>query len=178
MSSPTTITVGSRAIDLAAFRSADVDIVDIARALSHLCRFTGHTSRFYSVAEHAVRCSVLVPEGYALEALLHDAHEAYIGDISTPMKCAVPALAELEARIETEVRARFELSLAMSPMVRRVDRHMLVIEARELLGAELGTPDPEFIIPRTRDFGWSPTFARNAFVARFSHLLRVEQSAC
>ena len=64
----------------------DVDIRDIAHHLSNMCRWQGATRHFYSVAEHCVHVSRLVPTGYALLALLHDAAEAYMGDAIRPIK--------------------------------------------------------------------------------------------
>src|SRR5271156_4912831 len=62
----------------------DIDIRDIAHALSNICRFTGHTKRFYSVAEHSRNVAKLVPAHMKLQALLHDASEAYLCDIARP----------------------------------------------------------------------------------------------
>jgi hypothetical protein len=175
MSTPTTISTRSRTIDLATFSSMDVDISDIARSLSHLCRFTGHVDRFYSVAEHSVRCSALVPQADALEALLHDAHEAYIGDISTPMKRWLPEIARGEALVESAVRIAFQLPPAMSDSVRRADRHLLILEAQHLLGATLGEVESTFLPYQVDGMGWSSRFAYDTFVARFHALIEQRQ---
>lgn len=70
---------------------ADVCVEDIARALSMTCRFGGHVTRYFSVAEHAVNVAHYVENVtgdplMALAALHHDSHEAYIGDLPTPLK--------------------------------------------------------------------------------------------
>lgn len=68
-------------------RSVDVDPIDIAHALSMLCRYNGHVDRFYSVAEHCLLMSLVMPtRELALEALLHDGSEAYVGDMVRPLK--------------------------------------------------------------------------------------------
>lgn len=80
---------------------ADVDIHDIAHALSNLCRYTGHSSQFYSVAEH----SILVGSKTGLHGLMHDAAEAYLGDWSRPLK-QTPLYApfrEIEDRVQKAI---------------------------------------------------------------------------
>jgi hypothetical protein len=85
------ITRTGQKFDFDAFTSDDICIPDVAAALSKLCRFTGHTTKFYSVAEHSLLVAQLVGlNGGSIRdqlwGLLHDAPEAYVGDMSTPLK--------------------------------------------------------------------------------------------
>lgn len=118
-----------------------VSIIDIARALSHINRFTGHTKKPYSVVVHSLNASYIVPPEFALEALLHDAHEAYTGDASSPLKSLLPDYRALEHRIESVVRQRFGLPTEMSPEVKHADLTMLATERKLLLGDD-GVPWP------------------------------------
>jgi hypothetical protein len=74
-----------RVIDLRDFRTADVDIRDIAHALSLVNRFTGHTKYPYSVAQHSVMVSRMVQPEHAMWGLLQDAREAYLGYVARPL---------------------------------------------------------------------------------------------
>lgn len=86
MSRTTIETISGLAFD---YTAPEVRLQDVAHGLSHVCRFGGHTVRFYSVAEHSVLVGLIVrgidPE-LALAALWHDAHEAYMGDLPSPLK--------------------------------------------------------------------------------------------
>lgn len=86
---------------------SDIRLRDIAAGLSKLCRYNGQTIKFYSVAEHSYRASLLVPDEYALAALLHDASEAYLGDVSTPLKAMLPEYREIEALVQDAIYERF-----------------------------------------------------------------------
>jgi len=79
-------------------------VVDIAHALSQLCRFGGHTNRHYSVAEHSVHMSRAV-EGLQAQAacLLHDGSEAYLGDVVKPLKNIMPEYQRLEKLVQAQV---------------------------------------------------------------------------
>jgi hypothetical protein len=95
-----------------------IEIQDIAWALAHNCRFTGHTRFFYSVAQHCYLASFLVPERFALDALLHDASEAYLSDISSPAKMLLPDYRNIERRIEEAIALKFGTTFPMSPTVK------------------------------------------------------------
>jgi 5'-deoxynucleotidase YfbR-like HD superfamily hydrolase len=110
-------------------RPGAITIEGVARALSHIPRFSGNADRNYSVAEHSMRVSKLAPEGYKLEGLLHDAHECILGDIPTPAKRALGERALLvDSIIEGEVRMQFGLSPCISQQVREADEMAFFIE--------------------------------------------------
>ena len=124
-------------------RAEDIDDKDIAHALSLICRFNGHSSRFYSVAEHSIRVAHLVDSWGAsprvqLAALLHDASEAYIADVSRPLKRhpdMIPyrnAEALLQAVIE-EAYGISDMTLGERVLIKKADSVLLVTEARYLM---------------------------------------------
>jgi hypothetical protein len=155
-----------------------IEIQDIAWALAHNCRFTGHTRFFYSVAQHCYLASFLVPERFALDALLHDASEAYLSDISSPAKMLLPDYRNIERRIEEAIALKFGTTFPMSPTVKNADMRMLHTEYRDLMpkddkswGLEDYPPMPMPITP----FG--PEYAREAFMARFNQLVTERKAA-
>ena len=110
-------------------RPEDCRLEDVAHALAHLCRYVGHVRRFYSVAEHSVHVSYMVPKELALEALLHDAAEAYIADIPRPLKRALPDYQRIERLNDLAVRTAFGLPHEEHPVVKEADTRILKTEA-------------------------------------------------
>jgi uncharacterized protein len=108
-------------------------IEDIANSLSKICRFTGHTSHFYSVAQHSVYVSRLLPLHLRLQGLLHDASEAYVGDVSSPLKRLLPEYKTIEHRVERALNAHFSLPFPLDPLVKLADIDMLMAERHEFL---------------------------------------------
>lgn len=103
-------------------------IQDIARALSRIPRFTGHTSKFLSVAQHSIHVATLVPGHLRMQGLLHDAHEAFVGDMPTPLKILCPDYKIVEMRCAHAVRQRFGVPLESAPEVKVADLIALATE--------------------------------------------------
>jgi len=132
-------TLSGKHFDYLNAQTDDVDIEDIATALSNICRFAGHLPEFYSVAQHSVLCSQIVPQEYAFEALLHDAAEAYCQDIPAPLKRLLPDYRRIETLVDDLIRSKFGLPLHQSDLVKYADLTMLATERRDL-EIDDGTP--------------------------------------
>ena len=145
-------------------RVDDICLSDIAHPLSMTCRFGGHCSKFYSVAEHSVLVSRLCPKEFALIGLLHDAAEAYLGDIPSPVKRLVPEFLEAEKRAEAVIALKFGIPQLMNHQVKVADSLALEIEKGKLLK---GFPRIE---GSKRIRCLSPAQARDKFLARFTEL--------
>lgn len=117
-------------------RADDIDIRDIAHALSMKCRYTGHCREFYSVGQHSILASDIVPPEHALWGLMHDAGEAYLPDVARPVKRELHGFREIEDRILACVAERF--SLPWPPPheeIERADLILLATERRDLMAA-------------------------------------------
>lgn len=120
----------------------EILIQDIAHALSNMCRFVGHTKVFYSVAEHSIRVADLLPKELKLWGLLHDASEAYISDISRPLKSQLDIYKEVEEKIMRLVADKFNLVWPMPKEVKEADTIMLATEATQLTArADIWVPE-------------------------------------
>lgn len=128
-------TYTARAIWPAHPRKDEVNIHDIAHALALSCRWTGHVRRHYSVAQHSVLVSHLVPLRHALAALLHDASEAYVSDIARPVKPEIKGYDDVEERLLRTILRRYGLGGQLPKSVKYADNIMLFTEHRDLLRA-------------------------------------------
>lgn len=111
----------------------DINIEDIAHGLAHTCRWGGHSRVFYSVAQHSIVCSHYVARENRLIALMHDAAEAYIGDVKRPLKYAMPNLMEIERNIWLLICKKFGLSIEVPAEVKKVDDRALMAERNEFI---------------------------------------------
>jgi hypothetical protein len=144
-------------------------IEDIAHGLSMTCRFAGQCREFYSVAEHSWHTSFLVPKELAMEALMHDAAEAFIGDVTRPLKSLLPEYKAIERSIEAEVAAQFSLSDIDHPAIKRADLLMLHAEQAVMMPdhSDKWATDPGEPPLAINFRNWSPQRAKEAFLDRF-----------
>jgi uncharacterized protein len=152
-----------------------INIKDIARALSNCCRFGGHVRKFYSIAQHSVIVSHLCDPEDAMDALLHDASEAYLGDMVRPLKYSdsMFMFREAEENMEKTIAKKFGLRHPMPPSVKRADDIAVVAEALYLF-----VPQPQWALDtfekRPHEFRltgtWSPDIAQAQFMKRFLEL--------
>jgi hypothetical protein len=155
-----------------------LDAGDIARALANLSRFGGHTRVFYSVAQHSVIVSQLVEERGgdvedAFAALMHDATEAYLGDMPHPIKHRSPlgaAFKEAENHLEQAIQARFRIKPDV-PEIKRVDRALLATERRAFSGENWHWPELDGVEPLDIELeAWPPDDAARMFAERYAEL--------
>ena len=154
----------------------EIVIEDVAHSLSQQCRFLGHTDALYTVAQHCVLVSEMVPPGDALWGLLHDASEAYLCDLPAPIKRdpQMEFYRIAEQRLLTCVARKFGLAPEMPQSVKRADKILLATEFRDVTAvddldwiiAECGCEPAEslWITP------WPPAVAERRFLARFHEL--------
>lgn len=116
-----------------------ISLHDIAHSLALINRFNGHTVRPISVAEHSIGVALMVPAEHRLGALLHDAAEAFVGDMAAPLKKLCPGFVEIEELAHKAVAERFGLSGAalQTPEIRQADLDALVTECDVLKGGEI-----------------------------------------
>ncbi|QDH36115.1 hypothetical protein E2E27_07430 [Porphyrobacter sp. YT40] len=168
---PTIMLASGKRFDLLDPASSEFDIEDIAHGLAHVCRYAGQCRRFYSVAEHSLLVSDTVEE-FALEALMHDAAEAFIGDITRPLKQLLPDYKAIELAIEQTINERFGLWPEAKSVIKEADLRVLAAEQRQIMAEgcaewadEAGIVPAEIIVQ-----GLMPTEAKELFLRRFRHL--------
>lgn len=182
----------AREFDLLKPRADLITTLDIAHALSLICRFNGHCNRHYSVAQHSLLVADIVEsQGHGPEiqllALLHDAAEAYVGDLVRPLKLWLRQDTGgtgsnydwIERRIWQAIRERFDLPRALPIVVHEADMIALATERRELLPDHPSVWDClRGITPHNSELpAWTPLQARQAFHDRLLELLATTHRA-
>lgn len=155
-------------------RVEDVRIVDIAHHLSRICRYTGAVKvEHYSVAEHSVLVSHMVPPEHALDGLLHDAPEAYCNDLSRPLKTSLPDYKKIEERNWRVIAEKFRLTPVLPECVHVADIRVYLTERAALMPPHdedvgLAVYDPAPVTIRAL----APNAAEKLFMERYYELTR------
>lgn len=157
---------------------SDVTIEDIASALSNNCRFSGHLPRFYSIAQHLVNTSRIVPREHAFTGLMHDTAEAFTNDLPTPLKWALPIFKELEVSIESAMGKRFGFEYPYPREVKEADSIMLILEKYYVKEDDSIWPlYEEWTKERVAPYhelvdldSWQPRRAKREFLERYAEL--------
>jgi len=126
------------------YRVGDFLIEDIAHALSNTCRWAGHTDQFYSVAQHSAIVACHVPPHLRKEALLHDAAEAYLGDVPRPLKRLIRDYKARENLLQAHICTQYDLPIWLSQEIKEVDNALTVDERRCLISASSEDHDWQF----------------------------------
>lgn len=127
------LTCQGKSLDIANPNADDIDPHDIAHALSHQCRFNGHSKSFYSVAQHACMVAELVLPEYRLAALLHHASSAYLGHLAEPLKRCLLFYRDLEQLHWTRICERFQLDPILPEVIQSADLIVTATEQRDLM---------------------------------------------
>ena len=166
--SPWMQTASGRRFHFLQCTAGEIDIDDIAHALSNICRFNGHCRKFYSVAEHSIYVSQFVSSHLALDGLLHDAAEAYIGDVIHPQKDYIRDFRIIEDRIMVMVAARFGLihEFHKRHAIKQVDRKLCYTEGSQIM------PDIDDWEYKDTPYDlkiqcFTPRIAKSEFLSRF-----------
>lgn len=122
----------------------NIEIVDIAHALSMLVRANGHLTEFFSVARHSINCAAEAENrGYSkrvqLLCLLHDAAEAYIGDMTRPLKLKIPYFSEIEKKYQDIIFEKYIGGITQEErsLARDIDDAMLYHEFLKYNGEKI-----------------------------------------
>lgn len=162
-------------LDLLDPKPEQFTIGDIAGALSRICRFGGQVPVFYSVAEHLLHCAgIAYADGLRpsvrMAVLMHDAAEAFCGDVVKPLKVMLRDYAAIESRVEDAIALKFEIDfVAHKDAVREIDRAMLIAERRALFSADTveWTGENDVRIVHVDFPCWTPKEAESRFLAAF-----------
>lgn len=165
-------TVSGRFFDILKPEDYQYDIEEIAEALSNICRYTGHVKKFYSVAEHSVLVSKLVPDRLALAGLLHDSSEAFLGDVSSPLKKLLPDYKRIENRVQEAIANYYDIPYPFPEEIHEADKRMYWNERTNVAPGPKDTLwHTEFRAARkVHAVGVTPPIAKRMFLQRFKEI--------
>lgn len=166
-----------RLFDLSDPESSPIDVGDIAHGLAHTCRYAGQCKCFYSVAEHSVLVSENVPTA-TLAALFHDAAEAYVGDMSRPLKQLLPEYAKIEKKISQAIFASLGIDWPPPPEVKAADYAVMAAEQAVLMpeGTNEWLHQTDIVPAKVEIRRLTPEEAKDFFMRRYRILTQSNQT--
>jgi len=154
-------TYSGKIVDLRNPKPEQICIEDIAHALSLIPRFCGHTKHHLSVATHSINACTMIEAGFELEALLHDATEAYLQDIPSPLKALLPEYKQIESNFHKVIAEKFGVPETLSQEVKDIDLRLLNNEwSQSLL---FGLPSTTYL----------PVDQEQVFIDLFNHFKNI-----
>jgi 5'-deoxynucleotidase YfbR-like HD superfamily hydrolase len=167
--SPFIVTRYGKQINFLSPKASQIDIRDIAHALSRIVRFNGHTIKPYYVAQHLCLCHDQAPTEVKREALGHDFAEYAACDIPSPLKALIPQYVEIERRLEEVIARKFRFRYPWPALVKEIDHRALLTEMRDLTDRQdwkqyPAAPFDEVIVP------WDSARCHREFLKRFNQL--------
>ncbi len=172
MNMPAVSTKSGRRVAILNPSPSQIVIGDIAHGLAHQCRFNGQANKFYSVAQHSVLVASILPRELRLAGLLHDASEAYLGDVVQPLKDLLPEYQAIEVNFCQVLGVRFGVNLQHNDAIRHADLVVLATERRDLMPMDIADwSSIAGITPLSRTIKpMSPEAASAEFMAMFFSL--------
>lgn len=153
-------TFTGKVFDLKIMDPESICIEDIAHALAHTPRFGGHLEKHYSVAQHCVMIAESCSKKNQLAALLHDASEAYMGDMPSPFKKMMPEYKVIEGKLMQVIADKFGFPIPLPDEVKFLDRRYLDIEWTNLVLKENDILEY-----------WTPEWAKARFINLYNHII-------
>ena len=145
-------------------------IEDIAHATARICRYTGHVQDFYSVAEHCVLMSRAIPQEFRKIALLHDASEAYMNDIASPIKQSLPDYKKIEDGVQKVIAEKFGIPYPFPAIVHEYDKRILMDERAQVIGEFLPGWSHEYESLGITIPGWGYKKAEREYLKRWEQV--------
>ncbi len=170
-------TYTGRNLDLLNPDPKEIDIQDIAHHLAKLDRYNGAGHYHYSVGQHSLLVADALPKEYKLQGLLHDATEAYLGDVVSPLKKLLPDYRKIEQGVMAAVCKRYDITFPRPNIIKRADQAVMAAEMLQVvkwpdLPKKQGLPEPPKGM-KIEPMGWKAV--REVFIQRFKELHREHQ---
>jgi hypothetical protein len=158
---PMMLTFTEKWVNLSNPSAESIDIIDIAHHLSYICRWNGAVKKYLSVAEHCCRGAEVAKAEHKFDVLMHDASEAYLGDVTSPLKRLLGKVyKDLEERFMKVISEKYGFKYPLIDHVKKVDVFLLEVEWNNHM----------LMVPKHDLTPWHPAVAEKKFLQLFKEL--------